>query len=48
MIHTQFRDDIRNGNHQSDARTAINAALIGLAAERSTKENRRIALSELL
>ena len=47
-IHTQFRDDIRNGNHQSDARTAINAALIGLAAERSIEENRRIALSELL
>ena len=47
-IHTQFRDDIRTGNHQSDARTAIHAALIGLAAERSIEENRRIALSELL
>lgn len=47
-IHTQFRDDIRNGDHHSDARTALNAALIGLAAERSIEENRRIALSELL
>ena len=33
---------------QTDARTAINAALIGLAAERSIEENRRIPLSELL
>ena len=46
-IQTQFLNDIQNGNWQSDARTAINAALIGLAAERSIEENQRITLSEL-
>lgn len=47
-IQTQFFRDIHNGNWQTDARTAINAALIGLAAERSMQENRRVTLSELL
>ena len=47
-IQTQFLNDIHNGNWQTDARTAINAALIGLTAERSMEENRRITLSELL
>ena len=47
-IQTQFLNDIHNGNWQTDARTAINAALIGLAAERSIEENRRVTLSELL
>ena len=47
-IQSQFLNDIHNGNWQSDARTAINAALIGLGAERSIEENRRITLSELV
>ena len=47
-IQTQFLNDIHTGNWQTDARTAINAALIGLAAERSIEENRRVNLSELL
>ena len=47
-IQTQFLNDIHNGNWQTDACTAINAALIGLAAERSMQENRRIPLSELI
>ena len=47
-IQTQFLNDIHNGNWQTDARTAINAALIGLTAERSMQENRRIPFSELL
>ncbi len=46
-IHTQFLNDIHTGNWQSNACTALNAALIGLAAERSIEENRRITLSEL-
>jgi len=46
-IQTQFLQDIHKGNWQTDARTAINAALIGLAAERSIAEHRRITLSEL-
>jgi biliverdin reductase len=47
-IQSQFLNDIHNGNWQSDARTAINTALIGLGAERSIEENRRITLSELV
>ena len=46
-IQQQFLNDIQQGDWQADARTAINASLIGLAAEKSIAENKRIALVDL-